>query len=52
MQKVLIVIGDGAEVIDTMVPLYRLGEDYEVVKAAPDVRTYHLCNTTTILAGT
>ena len=42
MQKVLIVIGDGAEVIDTMVPLYRLAEDYEVVKAAPQRRTYHL----------
>ena len=42
MSKVLIVIGDGAEVIDTMVPYYRLGEDYEVVKAAPEKRTYHL----------
>lgn len=42
MQKVLLVIGDGAEVIDTMVPLYRLGEDYQVVKAAPEVRIYHL----------
>jgi len=40
--KVLIVIGDGAEVIDTMVPLYRLAEHYEVVKAAPEKRTYHL----------
>ncbi|MGI9429275.1 MAG: DJ-1/PfpI family protein [Bythopirellula sp.] len=42
MQKVLLVIGDAAEVIDTMVPLYRLGEDYEIVKAAPEVRTYNL----------
>lgn len=42
MAKVLLVIGDGAEVIDTMVPLYRLGEDHEVVKAAPAVRTYNL----------
>ncbi|MCA9230996.1 MAG: DJ-1/PfpI family protein [Planctomycetales bacterium] len=42
MSKVLLIIGDGAEVIDTMVPLYRLGEDHEVVKAAPEVRTYHL----------
>ena len=42
MAKVLLVIGDGAEVIDTMVPLYRLGEDHEVVKAAPEKRTYHL----------
>jgi protease I len=42
MAKVLLVIGDGAEVIDTMVPFYRLSEDFEVVKAAPDKRTYHL----------
>ena len=42
MQKILVVIGDGAEVIDTMVPLYRLGEEYDVVKAAPEVRTYNL----------
>mgnify|MGYP006085245521 CR=1 FL=1 len=42
MAKVLIVIGDGAEVIDTMVPLYRLAEDHEVVKAAPEKRTYNL----------
>jgi protease I len=42
MQKVLVVIGDGAEVIDTMVPYYRLSEDYRVVLAAPKRRTYHL----------
>ena len=42
MSKVIIVIGDGAEVIDTMFPLYRLGEDHQVVKAAPEKRTYHL----------
>ena len=42
MGKVLVVIGDAAEVIDTMVPLYRLGEDHQVVKAAPEKRTYHL----------
>jgi len=42
VDQVLLVIGDGAEVIDTMVPLYRLGEDCQVVKAAPEVRTYHL----------
>ena len=39
MAQVLLVIGDGAEVIDTMVPLYRLAEDFEVVKAAPAKRT-------------
>lgn len=42
MSKILLVIGDGAEVIDTMIPLYRLGEDYEVVKAAPAKRVYNL----------
>lgn len=42
MEQVLIVIGDGAEVIDTMVPYYRLGEDFRVVVAAPEKRTYHL----------
>jgi len=42
MEKVLLVIGDGSEVTDTMVPYYRLGEDYEVVVAAPEKRAYHL----------
>jgi protease I len=42
MARILLVIGDAAEVIDTMVPLYRLAEDHEVVKAAPERRTYHL----------
>jgi protease I len=42
MAKILLVIGDGAEVIDTMVPLYRLAEDFQVVKAAPAKRAYHL----------
>ena len=40
--KVLLVIGDGAEVLDTLFPLYRLGEDYQVVVTAPEKRTYHL----------
>jgi protease I len=42
MTNVLLVIGDGAEVIDTMVPLYRLAEDFQVIKAAPEKRKYHL----------
>lgn len=42
MHKVLVVVGDGAEVIDTMVPYYRLSEDYEVHTAAPAARTYHM----------
>jgi len=40
--KVLIVVGDGAEVIDSMVPYYRLGEDFDTVIGAPERRTYHL----------
>jgi len=43
MPKVLLVIGDAAEVLDTMYPYFRLPEDgFEVVVAAPDVREYHL----------
>jgi protease I len=42
LKKVLLVIGDGAEVTDTIVPLYRLAEDFKVVKAAPAKRTYHM----------
>ena len=42
MDKILLVIGDGGEVMDTFGPFYRLGEDYEVVVAAPEVRLYHL----------
>ena len=42
MEKILLVIGDAGEVMDTMGPLYRLGEDYEVVVAAPEKRVYHL----------
>jgi protease I len=39
---VLLVIGDGAEVMDTLFPFYRLGEDFQVVVAGPEKRTYHL----------
>jgi protease I len=40
--KVLIIIGDGAEVLDTMGPYYRLGENYHVILAAPEVDSYNL----------
>lgn len=41
--KVLLVIGDAAEVGDTIYPYYRVPEDgYEIVVAAPEKRTYHL----------
>jgi protease I len=42
MEKILLVIGDGGEVMDTMAPMYRLREDYEVLIAAPERRKYHL----------
>jgi protease I len=43
MNKVLLVIGDAAEVFDTMYPLHRIREDgYEVVVAGPQKRVYHL----------
>lgn len=43
MNKVLLVIGDAAEVLDTMYPLQRIREDdYQVLVAAPQQRVYHL----------
>ena len=40
--KVLLIVGDGAEVMDTLYPFFRLGESYRVVVAAPQRRRYHL----------
>src|SRR5688572_5807725 len=41
--KILLAIGDAAEVLDTLYPWMRLQEaGYRVVVAAPDVRTYSL----------
>src|SRR5262249_62156365 len=41
--KVLLVIGDAAEVLDTYYPLFRLREEgHEVLVAAPAKRIYHL----------
>jgi protease I len=43
MAKVLLVIGDAAEVLDTFYPLFRIREDgHEAVVAAPAKRTYAL----------
>src|SRR4051812_44620475 len=43
MKKVLLVVGDGAEVFDTMYPLHRIREDgFQVVVAGPQKRVYHL----------
>lgn len=43
MPKVLLVIGDATEVLDTMYPYFRLPEDgFEVDVAAPEQRLYHM----------
>lgn len=43
MHKVLLVIGDAAEALDTMYPLWRVMEEgYQAVVAAPEKRVYHL----------
>src|SRR5262249_49145344 len=42
MPKVLMPIGDGTEVLDTLYPFFRLPEDdFEVVVAGPEARFYH-----------
>lgn len=42
MPKVLMPIGDGTEVLDTLYPFFRLPEDgFEVVVAGPKARLYH-----------
>lgn len=41
--KVLIIIGDASETVDTLYPLYRLQEDgYEPIVAAPELRRYQM----------
>jgi protease I len=42
VERILLVIGDGGEVMDTMAPMYRLREEYDVHIAAPERRRYHL----------
>ncbi|TFG50297.1 MAG: DJ-1/PfpI family protein [Candidatus Brocadiia bacterium] len=43
MPKVLLPIGDGSEVLDTLYPYYRIQEDdYEVGPCGPEARHYHL----------
>jgi protease I len=43
MKNVLLVIGDAAEVFDTLYPLHRIREDgYQVLVAGPEKRVYHL----------
>jgi protease I len=43
MARVLLVIGDAAEVLDTFYPLFRIKEEgHEVIVAGPAKRLYHL----------
>ena len=43
MSRVLITIGDAAEAMDTLYPVYRVQEDgYEAVVAGPEARVYPL----------
>jgi deglycase len=43
MNKVLLIIGDAAEVTDTLYPYFRVQEDgYQCVVAGPEKRVYHL----------
>jgi protease I len=43
MTRILLPIGDAAEVLDTFYPLFRLREEgYEVIVAGPQRRVYHL----------
>lgn len=43
MDKVLIIVGDATETVDTLYPYYRLQEDgFEPVVAGPEKRRYHM----------
>lgn len=43
MNKVLIIVGDATETVDTLYPYYRLQEDgFEPVVAGPQKRRYHM----------
>ena len=43
MNKVLIVVGEASETVDTLYPYYRLQEDgFEPVVAGPEKRRYHM----------
>jgi len=43
MKKVLIIVGDATETVDTLYPYYRLQEDdFEPVVAGPEKRRYHM----------
>jgi protease I len=41
--RVLIIVGDAVETVDTLYPIFRLQEDgFEPVVAAPEKRTYQM----------
>ena len=43
MNKVLVIVGDATETVDTLYPYYRLQEDdFEPVVAGPEKRRYHM----------
>ncbi|MCE9534358.1 MAG: DJ-1/PfpI family protein [Planctomycetes bacterium] len=43
MNKVLVIVGDASETLDTLYPIYRLQEDgFEPVVAAPEQRRYQM----------
>ena len=43
MKKVLIVVGDATETVDTLYPYFRVQEDgYRAVVAGPEARLYHM----------
>lgn len=43
MEKILIIIGDASEAMDTLYPYYRVQEEgFKAVVAAPEKRRYHL----------
>lgn len=43
MNKVLIIVGDATETVDTLYPIFRLQEDgFQPVVAAPEKRTYQM----------
>ena len=43
MSKVLIIVGEATETVDTLYPIYRLQEDgFEPVVAGPEKRRYHM----------
>src|SRR5947209_2572021 len=43
MNKVLIIVGDATETVDTLYPYYRLTEDgFQPIVAAPETRRYQI----------